>query len=268
MLRKLLREPLLYFSLIGALLFTLAEGGATEAIVVTPALRHAMAQDFERKHQVPPTLGQINALVNTWVDDEILFREAKRLQLEEGDPVLRRRLIASMRFLVEDEAVLGAPTRVELEQFFADNASYFETRPTLTFEHVFFKNERAEPGAAKNALMLLSSGQPFSGGDPFLHAGAMTMVSQEKLAGLFGQAFSRDIFQASVGKWSGPIQSSYGAHLVQVTEKNGSAMPPLSSVGNRVKAKWLEEKRSTAFAERMMHLRNEYHVVEQGDSAL
>ena len=109
-MKSLLNEPLLHFCLIGGLFFWLAGGllGGDQEIVVNEGLKKALLADYERKHGVAPTNEQLAGLVNTWIDDEMLYREALRLGLAESDPVMRRRLIQSMKFLAESGLTINS----------------------------------------------------------------------------------------------------------------------------------------------------------------
>ena len=86
-LKTLLREPLLHFCLLGGGIFLLAGKmvGQGDEIVVNESLKKALASDYERKHGMEPTKVQLRGLIATWTDDEMLYREALRLGLDQSD---------------------------------------------------------------------------------------------------------------------------------------------------------------------------------------
>ncbi|HYN03677.1 MAG TPA: peptidyl-prolyl cis-trans isomerase, partial [Vicinamibacteria bacterium] len=81
LLKRLLREPLVHFLLLGALLFLYFEwrgwGGPTSSrIVITPGLVEHLASGFGRTWQRPPTDAELKGLIDDYVKEEIATREA------------------------------------------------------------------------------------------------------------------------------------------------------------------------------------------------
>ena len=81
-LRRLRREPLLHFLLLGGLLFLYFEwrGGSAgpggTRISITPGLVEHLAAGFARTWQRPPTDAELKGLVDEYVKEEIADREA------------------------------------------------------------------------------------------------------------------------------------------------------------------------------------------------
>ena len=99
------REPLFHFLLGGAALFLLY-GAVTgdraarpDRIVVGEARVASLAATFQRTWLRPPTRAELDALIQDFVDEEILYREALELGLDRNDLVVRRRLRQKMEFL-------------------------------------------------------------------------------------------------------------------------------------------------------------------------
>ena len=263
---KWLREPLLHFVLLGSALFWLAGGGLTSAegdIVVTTSLKKALAADFERKHGVVPNADQLTGLISTWVEDEMLYREAKKLGLDESDPVMRRRLIQSMRFLAEDEAAAMSPTRQELESVLEKNPDVFQVLPTVTFEHVFFKKGKPVPSSMSKLLDGLRSGDSTIRGDPFIHGRDQVGLTRPRIHTLLGESFADAVFELKPGQWHGPITSSFGEHLVLLKERTQGEAPALDAVANQVQNVWRNNKRNEALTLRLEALEKVYRVVEE-----
>lgn len=108
-----LRSPVWHFVVIGGLLFgcraflaTLSgktTGGVTRVPVVISAQQIQQLQaDFERQWGAPPTSSQVQALIQHAIEDELLYREARRLRLDFGDRSIRLRLIQKMRAVSAD----------------------------------------------------------------------------------------------------------------------------------------------------------------------
>lgn len=113
MMRRWLRSPVVHFVLIGGLLFavrtawrgldgTPTSRGQRAPIVLTAQQIRQLQADFEQRWGAKPTRGQLQALIQQAVEDELLYREARLLQLDFQDPSVRLRLIQKMRALSAD----------------------------------------------------------------------------------------------------------------------------------------------------------------------
>ncbi len=264
-IKSLLQEPLLHFCLIGGLFFWLAGGllGMDQEIVVNDGLKKALVADYERKHGMAPTDEQLTGLVNTWIDDEMLYREALRLGLAESDPVMRRRLIQSMKFLAEDEAGAVSATQSQLEQVLRENSEALTIQPTVSFEHVFFKKGNERIGKLESELNKLKANKTISSGDAFIHGAKFEGLTRVRINTLFGAAFADSVFGLKVNDWVGPVQSSFGNHLVRVHGYEEARVPKLNEVANQVLGLWREQERDQALSRRLNHLRDEYRVVDE-----
>jgi hypothetical protein len=141
-MKGLIREPLVHFALLGALLFLLQGWlGATETapgeIVVRGHIVDALARDFALNWERPPTRKELDDLVGEYVREEVYYREATAAGLDREDPIVRRRLRQKMEFIAENPAAERAPTQDELEQFFEKQKADYQTETgTPAFEDV------------------------------------------------------------------------------------------------------------------------------------
>jgi len=139
-LRAVVREPLVHFGILGALLFALdavttdePEGAAAAAsdafavpsgpIVVDATVRAALAEQWAKTHRAPPDAGQLEQLEQRWIDDEVLYREGLARSLAEGDAVVRERIASQMAYVLQSRIVTPEPTEDELRAAFEANAS-------------------------------------------------------------------------------------------------------------------------------------------------
>ena len=149
LLKRLLREPLVHFLLLGGLLFLFFQwrgsGGPTSSrIVITPGLVEHLASGFGRTWQRPPTDAELKGLIDDYVKEEIATREAVGMGLDRDDTIIRRRLRQKLEFLVEDAASSAPPTDAELEAWLDKHPQSFRAEPQLAFRQVY-----VEPGAPR-----------------------------------------------------------------------------------------------------------------------
>ncbi|MCP4300505.1 MAG: peptidyl-prolyl cis-trans isomerase, partial [Gammaproteobacteria bacterium] len=98
MLARLLREPLLQFVSIGAILFLLF--GLSNDDVVDDVQRIIITQTdidrlstlWKRNRQREPTEAELEGLINAHIREEVLYRTALEMGLDRNDTIVRRRL--------------------------------------------------------------------------------------------------------------------------------------------------------------------------------
>jgi hypothetical protein len=101
---RLLREPLVHFLLLGALLFALhalvsGETPRRDVVVVTRGRIDGLVAQFAALHGRSPDAAERSGLIQDWVREEILCREAVALGLDREDAVIRDRLRQKMEFV-------------------------------------------------------------------------------------------------------------------------------------------------------------------------
>ena len=271
-MRSLLREPLLHFLVIGAALFGLyglvGNKEAEPAKIVVSAERVAhLADKFARTWRRPPTQEELDGLLEDDIRDEVFYREGRAAGLDRDDAIIRRRVRQKMEFLAEDMAA-SAPSEEQLTAYLALHAERFRTEDRLTFRHVFLsatrRGEALERDAKEIAATLVGAATPLDTaalGDPFLLGETFRQTPHSDVARTFGEGFARHLAAVEVGRWQGPIRSSFGAHFVFVDERTRGSLPPLDAVHDEVRRAWLNARRIEAEEKLYRTLRERYRVV-------
>jgi len=237
---------------------------ATHTIELSASDVEALRQDQRRRLGTEPTPAEDAALVERYVDDEVLYREALSMGLDRGDIIVRRRLLQKMEFLLEGLHPIPEPTDAELEGYLAAHGDRYRTPARIDLTHVFVSRDRHGSDAQAAALalreQLTAGGDPAELGDPFLRGRELRAQSEQDLAGIFGPAFARAAAELPIGAWSQPVTSSYGLHLVRVNGRSAAELPPLARVRAAVQQDWAEEKRRAARAAALAEVRKKYVV--------
>ncbi|NOY92878.1 MAG: hypothetical protein GXP55_16965, partial [Deltaproteobacteria bacterium] len=203
LLTRLAREPLVHFLVLGAALFGLEAATRERAPDDTRVI--VISSDFVRalgRRAEAPEDADREGLVRAFVRDEALYREAKRLGLDQGDVIVRRRLIQKMEFLLRGLADVPAPTDAQLQAFVAAHASLFETPPRVSFDEVFFTDDaaHARAGAALAQLQVdPDTAHPERLGDPRPAGYGARGVTHAQLAARRSPAFADAVFAAPLG---------------------------------------------------------------------
>jgi hypothetical protein len=267
------REPLLHFAVLGAAIFGLhawtrpATGlDARQVIEVPSGQVERLATVWRRQWQRPPSEDELRAVVEQHVREEILYRQALAHGLEKDDSMIRQRLAQKMQFLSEDVSDPAEPDEAALRRFFEEHAATYVEPTALTFSHVFFSRERrgaAVEGDAKRALAILARDPDAASelGDPFVLPLEFTRTSTVDVASQLGEDFAAAVRTLPPGTWQGPIATTFGVHLVRVTERIEGRRPELAEVRTAVLRDYRHAKRDEANRALLEALRASYRIV-------
>lgn len=275
------RAPLIRFLAIGAVLFGLHtlfrrstpdEGNRVE---VSLADIDRLRGLWKRQWRRPPTEKELEGLINQFIREEILYREAVAMGLDQNDTVIRRRLAQKMELLSNDLAALAQPTEVEMQQYLEQKPERYGVPARISLSHVYMSRDRRGAAVEDDARHVLhklrsksiSPGEYRELGDPFMLQYDYPSRSQQDLRELFGTAFAESVFELELGSWHGPVESSYGVHLVLVRERTEPRMPSLSEVRARLRADLLDQRRREMNEAFYAALRERYEVVVKEPAA-
>jgi hypothetical protein len=265
---RLLKEPLFHFALIGVALFWLFSARNepvlqnAETIIITPQRIEQLRQGYQSVWRSEPTAEQTQALIESYIREEVYYREALSFGLDRDDAVIRQRLRQKMEFLTDPGADLLAPTATELEEYYQANQSVYQAAPNLAFEQVFL-GESGEEQAATDLLANLRA----NAGSDWQAAGLRTMLpasmplsAPSAINNVFGQDFFDQLDAVEPQLWTGPVISGFGAHLVRITDKKPGHIPALADVEATVTRDWLEQKSERLREQQYEKLRAPYTV--------
>lgn len=261
-MNKLLREPLIHFLAIGIGLFVLFDLVAPEdgdldskTIVVDRGALLTFLQ-FRSKAFNPEVAAarldalsdeQLKLLIDNYVREEALHREALALGMDQNDYVIKQRLVQSLQFITN--GFVSAAVDVsgeEITDYYEANRDDYYVDPYATFTHVYFSSDRhgreqAREFAEATLAELNDKQVPFSEstryGDRFLYNVNYVERTQDFIASHFGKPMAADLFalEPNDGQWHGPLESAYGYHLVMVTKRTDGLYPPLEDIVDTVR---------------------------------
>ncbi len=162
-MKKLHKEPLLHFLIIGALIFVVfsivnKEEAAVSGnkIVVSSAEIERLSDNWSKKWNRPPTETELKGLVESYIREKVYYREALALGLDQNDTILRRRLMQKMEFLSNDLAELNQPDDTALNKYFVDNQDKYKLPARVSFTHIYFSLDKRGAKTAEDAKSVLS----------------------------------------------------------------------------------------------------------------
>ncbi len=273
--KQLLNEPLVHFSLVGALLYgtvSLVEQKHAEqsarAIHISEQRIAQLANLYQQQFGQPPNVTTLDKLVQNDIEEEVLMREAIKLGLNEDDEVIRRRLAQKMRFLIEDLQAPDTPTDDQLETYLSTNADAYTIPAKISFRHVYFTERDGKTDAVtrgKHVLENSSASIESTSGDPFPDRYHYVHYSREQIARVFGHSPAvAALMQAKTGEWFGPVRSGYGWHLFFVEAKSPAYQPTLAEIKDKLVRDYLHDAREQLNEKAWEQLAVHYDIVSEG----
>ena len=247
------QQPLFHFVVLGALIFLFhswfgdQQNANPERIIVTVPQVERMAGLWYKTWGRPPSDLELHGLVRDYIKEEIYYREAIKLGLDINDTVIRRRLRQKMEFMISPD-LLSTPNDNDLSKFLNENTDEFIIKPSYSFKQVYFKSDQR--GLALETQLLLNQADQNSNlleiGSPISLPKSLDSATQRQIMRLFGQQFYDSLSTLTVDKWSEPIESGFGFHLINISMKTDTHIPPLSEIRQAVMNSWSATQRITA----------------------
>lgn len=283
-----LREPIVHFVVAGLLLFGAyalfgpdTDSAADSTTIVVDRRSLLTFLQYRANAFEPEVFGaaldgmteaELDEVIDAYIEEEVLYREARALGLEESDNIIRQRMVQKMNFLMTDlAATTGAVDEATLERYFDEHREAYAIQPWATFTHVFFDSaERGEDGArlaAEETLRELNDkhagfNDAPAYGDRFPFLTNYVERTFEYIASHFGYAFAAELerLEPSDTEWRGPIHSAYGEHLVLLTARVERTYPELDEVRGEVERDYASEQAARALAEMTDTIRERYRI--------
>jgi parvulin-like peptidyl-prolyl isomerase len=271
-----LREPLLHFLLIGAAIFAIyaylrdgeSENTNYRIVLSLDDLKQLDASFVSQWHR-QPTPEEFTGLLEQFIRQEILYREALAMGLDKDDTIVKRRMAQKMEFLSEDVKSAHEPTTEELQAWYAENSEKFTQPDRATFRHLYFSFDNHGANAQKDAAAALQriagmsqeAGAKNAKADPFMFQDYYGDRAPYQLAKEFGPSFATGMFKLKTGAWQGPIESGYGWHLVWIESIAPGGVPAFEDVEPDVKTAWLADQKAIKWQKAYATMRAKYEVI-------
>ena len=291
-MRKLLKEPLVQFLLIALVLLggervINADDYANEQyniLIDDQVLLQFMqlqAKTF-KPNDAKAALEALNTedrqrLADDYARNEVLFREAMALNLNKNDQIIRRRLIQKMDYLAQGFYDEAQPlTEDDLRAYYAEHKQEYKKPASATFTHVFISSGSRAVEDAKgiadallqtlNAELVPSENAPRLG-ERFLYNRNYVNRDDDEIGSHFGEAFQQQIFAFEISdSWQGPVQSSYGWHLVLLKKNTPAYIPEFDESSSAVFADAQREQQRQTKRQAIDKLMAKYKISNQGQS--
>jgi hypothetical protein len=241
-LKKIIREPLFHFLLIGAVVFVLyylfnPVSNTKQSIVIDDELVNRIGNLFEKQWGRQPNDSEWTSLIDNEIREEVYYRQALKMNLDHNDELIRRRMNQKLDFITSDLVQMKEPEDSALQAYYLKHKSKYLLQASYTFSHIYFNADKRAHAKA-DALALLPSLPSTDNnltaltklGDSFAFAYHTNEALAKEIDAQMGQGFAAALAGLPVGKWSGPILSGFGAHLIFINAVKPATEPDFASI--------------------------------------
>jgi hypothetical protein len=220
-----------------------------------------MVRQYQSTWTRSPTPAETRQLIDTYVHDEIAYREGLSMSLDKDDAVIKRRIRQKYE-LIAEEANRSEPTDADLVAYLKTHADEFRRPGIVSFDQVYFDPTTTTPQAVGAVKALLQTGaNPATLGQPSMLPRHVVNSGLDLVARDFGDNFAKGVAAAPAGIWVGPIASGIGVHLVRVSERAPPALPPFSQIRVAVEREWESDRRARSRLDDYRRARAGYDVI-------
>ncbi len=266
-------EPLLHFIVLGAILFGLYAFGSKEVnsqqhIIITSTAIERLRENWKQDNGSYPDNAILHDLIEAYVREEVLYRQAMAQGLEEDDVIVRRRLIQKFDFMLGNLTQLEMPGEAQLQAYYESHKQDYRRPELVSFSHIYFNSDHRKESAEDLAEKLLPDlktdkatfAQLNAYGDPFILQHQYSNQTQEQISRLFGKDFASVVILHKSGQWFGPVLSGYGVHLVLINHITLPTVPALSEIRDTVTRDYLAQQRAQLKDAAYQRVRSQYLV--------
>jgi len=254
-----LKEPLLWFFIVGGLLFAVDGyfSQQPDRVVVNAAVKERLGKLWKVQTGNEATAEELESIVQNWLREEVFYREALRLGLDRDDSIVRRRLVQKLSFLVEE-----VPMRVDesqaIEDYYNQNIARYSLPLRYSISQIFFSDRKTSSEIKSN----LAKGADWRilGENSMLNASYISR-SEREIDSIFGRIFIGQLYSLVQGEWVGPLRSSYGYHLVRLDRILPSEATPLAFIERKVFADYQQSQADLAMNKYYQDLLQKYEIV-------
>lgn len=253
-----LREPLVHFLIVGALIFaidavTASRSDDTRLITLTTAEDAGLRQLFEDERGRAPTDAEWQALRQRWFDNELLYREGLALGLDRGDSAIRERVIFKALNVVQANLQPPAVDDAALRTWFEQHRARYDDPPRIDFLEAVIEGrpDRAAVAAFVDALAAGAADTERSGLRIF--RGRPVGSIREG----FGGAFTDRLATLPLQRWQ-VVDSNDGPRAVLVEARAEGTPADFEAIRERVAQDWRDQRMAELRTEAVRSLAVKY----------
>ena len=269
-MKKLFKEPLLHFILLGFIFFGLynvvnKQSDSDSVILIDDFDMKNIIASWEMQWQRLPTDEELKSLIWQNIKQEIFYQEALKMNLDHNDEIIKRRLAQKMQFLSNDLATMSEPTEEDLKEYYKEHAQkYLLPYSYSLYQIIFSPDKRNDPKSDANDLLgkirNVDPDQISNRGDAMPFPFYFKQTDADELKRQLGNKFSDALENLPLEQWAGPVVSGFGYHLVYITDRKKPQIPDFESLKDELKRDFEYDKQQKMDQMIFEELKKQYQI--------
>lgn len=255
-LKRLCNEPLVQFLVIGAILFGLNALLTTNKqdpknIIIDDARIAELSTIFTEGQGREPSSEELQRMLIKWTQNEIFYREALALKLDEGDDMIRNRMVLKLRNVLFNTAAVDEPSDREIQEYFDLNRNAYD-RPARYDIEQFALNTSAQVSASDAKALAAELGNKAVENAEDRRILRYDARPKSNLSSLLGDANASKLLAAAPQHWV-PVSLEGQMWLARITNTYPAEPANIEDVRLRVIKDWRK-------------LAGDYHLAQQAQT--
>lgn len=235
-----LREPLLHFVVLGGLLFAadhflVGRADGPRTIVVSREVTDEAKNLFRTSRGRDPNAQELLALTSRWVDNEVLYREGLALQVDQGDSMIRDRVIFKSLMLVETGLKKPVVDERTLREWFEKQRAKYDEPGRYNFQEAVLSGDVSD-AAAHAFAQALNAGTP---GDTKAGLRVFKGRPLDNLMQSYGADFVNALEETPPGEWRA-LPTRDGLRVMRLDSITPPKPASFESLRGVVAADWID----------------------------
>ena len=237
-------------------------------VVINDADLAHMIAGWQRTWKRMPTREELQGIMKSYVQDEVVYREALNQGLDRNNATVKRALISQMDMLAEGQGSERTISDEDIKAYYDLRKEQFVAPALLKFHQVYFKNEKDSLDLRNMAANWNQKGvaveDGLKKGSPSLLPPRMNLQTTDAIDREFGNGFAETLMTLPQQQWSGPVRSGFGLHVIYIDTLIPAAPLSLEKVQNEISNLLQYEEKQAAKEQFYTELLQQYEVIYQG----
>ena len=237
-------------------------------IVIDDADLAQLIAQWQRTWNRMPTREEVKSALEHHTSEEVLYQEALKQGLDRTNAAVRRALINQMDVLAEVQGEQTEITEQDINAYYNLRKDQFISPSIFSFKQVYFGQDAIQSELDKlrdnwndNQTDLQTASLE---GTTTMLPGMMENRSSIQVDREFGEGFAESLLTLQPGKWNGPVESSFGWHLIYMDSIIAPATLPLSEVRQEIFNQLQYEEKNAAKEQFYTELMQQYDITYTG----
>ncbi len=266
MLKNFFKDPLFHFMLVAFFIYILHlvwqpnQKIQKESLISDKELK-TVQMKWTKEWNRPPTTAELKSLIAQKKQNEMLFNEAITMGLHKQDKMIYERLIHKIKHLFSNVNVNLNPSKKQLKLYYKNHIDDYRQDGQFSFSQLFISINHDNPIQKADEMLTLLEDTGVNPedidhyGDAY-NAHHIKNATQSEIIKMYGESFYKQLRVLKKFKWSKPLISNSGVHIIMITQHTHGTIKPFTEVQDIVKGDFIDATKNEHYKSRLKSILN------------